>query len=311
MAVVTDATAQKATSSVVAVFMTLPPPLTPLKWTTNNFDSGLGNWTLQSHNHDGGYDFGWQNSTNAGGPAGELGGHFVRRSDFTAYVLEPLSRPVSLNEDLWLTGTMMFSNINMNADTFLGYIDTNSGARFGLKIREPNNGFWRFNTGPVNANTKINNTLANATVAEFVLHWIPSGQGDGSGSVTGMLAGAEITATLPLTFPASGETYNAFGRFVPTQGDTDTNRNSFQYFDNLAYVVPAVPVLNIQRVPVNQVVLSWDVAGYLLQYNDGAITSGNWTDYNTNNVSQVGGSYYATNSIGVSNRWYRLRYPLF
>jgi len=310
MAVVTDSSAQHATSAVVNVHITLPPPLTPLKWETNNFDSGLGTWTLQSQNHEGGFDFGWQNSTNAGGPAGEMGGHFVRRSDISPYVAEPLSRPVSLNEDLWIVGSMMFSNVDMNADTFLGYLDTNSGARFGLKIREPNNGYWRFNTGPINANTKINNTLADKAVAQFVLHWIPSGDGDGSGSVTGMLAGAAITATVPLTFPASGETYNAFGRFVPTQGSTDTNRHSFQYFDSLAYVVPAMPVLDIQRVPVNQVVLSWDagLSGYVLQYNDNSITNTSWTD-SADAVYQVGSMKYVTNAINASPRWYRLRHP--
>lgn len=313
IAVVTDGSAQKATSAVVNVTIALPPTfVTPLKWTTNSFDSGLGSFTLQSRNHEGGFDFGWQNSTNAGGPAGELGGLFVRSSTNPCYVAEPLSRLVTLNEDLWFHGSMMFSNANMNGDTFLGYIDTNSLARFGLKIREPSGSAgWRFNIEP--GNIKITaNLLLDKTVGQFELHWIPSGLGDGSGTLTGMVASVAFPDQVYASPNAA--TYNAFGRFVPTQGDTDTNRHSFQYFDNLAYRVPAVPKLEVQKLNSSQVLLSWAIPDYILQFADGALpgahTNANWVDINPSSYTIAGGKYYYTNSVGGGNRWFQLRHPL-
>jgi hypothetical protein len=48
---------------------------------TETFDSDLGNWTdLASGNTDGDNDYGWQNSSNAGGSAGEAGGTFGRHT---------------------------------------------------------------------------------------------------------------------------------------------------------------------------------------------------------------------------------------
>lgn len=310
IAVVTDASAQKATSAVVNVTIALPATfVTPLKWTTNNFDSGLGSFTLSRQTQEGGFDFGWQNSNHAGGLPGELGGLYVRRNDLVPFIAEPLSRPVSLNEELRFRGSMMLSNVSMNADTFLGYFDTNSLARFGLKIREPTSagGVWRFRVEPGNTTVSPSPTMANNSVGQVELHWMPSGLGDGSGTLTGMVAGISFS---PVVYTApNAATFNAFGNLVPSQGDTATNIYSFQYFDNLVYLIPAIPVLNIQRWSGNQVLLSWDAAGYLLQFKEGAVTGGSWIDYNTNNVVQADNWFYATNSVGSTNRWYRLRHP--
>jgi len=308
-AVVTDSLNNKATGAVVTVIRALPIPGTPLVWETNKFDTGLGSFTIQGNNHDGAFDFGWLNSTNAGGTAGELGGKFVRRLEYVAYVAEPLFRPVALNEELWFYGSMMLTNsVKGNNDIFLGYFDTVSGNRMGLKIREPSSepaGNFRFSVEP--NGVKLTQQLPSGTLDRFELHWVPftnyDGTVDGSGDLSGTVAGVpfDVTYSAP-----NGSTFNAFGLLAPTQGSTDTNIYYYAYFDNLEYRVPQVPLLNIQLIPGSKALLSWGVTNFILQYRDGAIVGSPWTD-NSSTVVQVGNTWYVTNTVGSNPKFYRLR----
>lgn len=307
---VIDAGSATATSSVVNVSIYLPSGyLTPLRWETNTFDAGLGSFTLLSQNQSGGFNFGWSATANAGGPAGELGGYVVRSFDVVPYVGEPLLRRVSLNEELWFTGTIAFSNLNANGDTFLGYFDSSSSThpRVGLKVREPTSsgGLWRFSVEP--NGVKINSTLANNTPASFELHWTPTGLGDGSGTLTGSVAGLPFTADYSAT--PNSSTFDAFGWLAPSQGSTDVTRSYYEYFDNLAYRVPSSQRLNIQSIGGGRVVLSWAIDGYTLQYNTNSAAGSAWWD-STDPVSQSGDTYWVTNTVGAGLRWYRLRHGL-
>jgi hypothetical protein len=314
-AVVTDNNLNTATSAVVNVTIFVPSGyLTPLRWTSNYFDTSLGSFTLVSQNHTNGFDFDWRNSNYAGGTPGELGGLVVRNHDVVPYVAEPLARMVTRNEDLWFRGSLMLSNVNGNNDSFMGYFDAASSThpRIGLKIREPTGttGPFRFSVEP--GGFKLNSTLASGTSGTFEYHWIPSGLGDGSGSMTGIVAGLAFSVTDQTADPAIGssaDSFSAFGWLAPSQGDNDTTRNYYEYFDNLEYVVPASQRLNIQRLPANQMLLSWAIDGYTLQYNTNGIGSGNWYDSN-DTVTQQGITYYITNSVVPFARWYRLRHPL-
>jgi len=122
-----------------------------------------------------------------------------------------------------------------------------------------------------------------------------------------MVAGASFSldlSTLPNTV-----TFNAFGWLAPSQGTDDTTRNYYEYFDNLAYLVPSSQRLNIQPLPAGRVLLSWAITNYTLQYNTNGISSTNWID-SVDPVVQQGDTSYVTNSVSPTTRWYRLRHPL-
>jgi len=308
---VTDVSSQTATSAVVNVSIIVAGYQAPLQWETNNFDTGLGTFTLASQNHTSGFDFDWRNSANAGGPPGELGGIVVRAATTAPYVTEPLDRRVSLNEDLWFTGTMMFSNVSAASDIFIGYLDTasTSNPRMGLKIREPSGTDFRFAVEPNSGLNKITSAanLPPLTVASFELHWVPTGNGDGSGTLTGVVN--NVSFSFDYSGAPNAATYNAFGWLAPSQGNDDLTKYYSAYFDNLQYVAPSHRLLHIQPLPSGKALLSWAISGFTLQYNTNALTSTNWVD-SVDPVGQQGYTYYVTNSIVSTNRWYRLRHPL-
>ncbi len=340
-----------ATSAVASVQITPPPIyLTPLVWVTNNFDTGLDRWTLVTDNHASGFitnttevwsnhvgwvfnwyfDLDWQNAALCGGSPGEFGGHVERMRSVWPYVVEPLARPVSLNEELWFRGRSYRRNygpdgptppatnrISANSDTFLGYFDlttaeSNNGqpSRLGLKMSEPGGIEWRMRIDNYPAFSKREAGLAPETNAfEFELHWTPSGLGDGSGTMSGSIAGT------PFTWGYSGAnsvTFDAFGFIAVSQGNDEPWRQRDEYFDNLEYLVPAIQKLDIQLLSITKTLLSWAIPDHTLQYADGTLpnsrTNG-WTSINTNQYVNVGGRYYYTNTIGAANRWFQLRSP--
>jgi hypothetical protein len=310
MAVTTDSLNNRATGAVVTVARVLPAPGTPLAWKTNTFDSGLGSFTLLSHNHDGGLDLDWRNSAYAGGPPGELGGLIVRRQDMSPYVAEPLFRSVALNEDLWFRGSLTCSNIDAGSDFFIGFFDNVGFARMGLKIREPSGGPFRISVEP--GGVKLTPTLASATTNHFDIHWIPNtnfdGTTDGSGTLYYAFTGDGVSDTTPGSVSysaANGVAFNAFGLLAPAQGSTDT-RSYYVYLDNVEYTAPVVPILYIQKIG-NNAVLSWSglLTTYSLQYTDTGLTTPTW--YTNSNSVLVGDTYYATNTIGATPRFYRLK----
>jgi hypothetical protein len=306
-AVVTDTGLARATSSVVNVTISVPSTyLTPLQWTTNAFDAGLGSFTRASQNHEGGFDFGWQNFAFPGGRPGVLGGTVVRSYTTVPYLGEPLARKVSLNEELWFHGTLLLSNVSANNDTFIGYFDSASTAhpRVGLKLREPTSGggVWRFSVEP--NGVKINATVASGTAAYFELHWIPTGVGNGSGTLTGTVAGLPFSVDYSAT--ANAGTFDTFGWLAAGQGSDDLTKVSYQYFDDLAYVVPSQPRLDIQPLAGNRVLLHWAIDHFALQYRTNGAAGPGWTDA-SDTVVQQGLDYYVTNSVGAQPRWYRLK----
>ncbi len=304
---VTDGGALTATSAVTSVTIAIPATyVTPLRWKTNTFEGGLGSFTTTTLNQSGGFDFGWKNLSLPGGGTGALGGLVVRSYSVVPYVGEPLERKVSLNDDLWFSGTLVFTNVNANNDTFIGYFDalSSSHPRVGLKVREPTSagGLWRFSVEP--NGTKLNSTVASGVPANFELHWIPSGVGNGSGTLTGSVAGLEFSVDYSGT--VSTATFDTFGWLAPSQGNDDPTRTSYQFYDNLAYVVPASQRLKIEPLANQQVRLSWDIPGFALQFNTNGPTGPNWTDSAAPVVGQ-GGSYVTTNSVTGASRWFRLK----
>ena len=347
-AVVTDAAANKATSAVVTVSFKAAAPPTPLIWTTNNFDTGLGSWTLISDNHASGsiadpsegwvfnwyFDLDWRNASLCGGSPGEFGGHVARMASVAPFVAEPLARRVSLNEELWFRGQGYKRNygpnygstppatnrIDANSDTVIGYFDSTvfgQPSRIGLKTREPSNTYpnptpWRMaiaNKGGFD-DYQLGSIVNETNAFTFELHWTPSGNGDGSGTMSGTVAGV----TFSTAYGPNPATYDAFGFIAVSQGSDEPWRQQDQYHDSLEYLVPAVPKLEIQLLSSTQTLLSWNIPDHILQYADGALpntrTNASWVDISTNSYVNVGGRYYYTNPIGASARWFQLRYPV-
>lgn len=312
-ATVTDSGSATATSAVVNVTIVVPSTCpTPLIWTSNNFDAGLGSFTLVVSNHAANpeypadpFDLDWSNTTHAGGPAGELGGRVIRALSPVPYVAAPLSRPVGRNDDLWFQCNMFFADVyQANHDVFFGYFNTNNYARAGLKIVNPSSSypFWRFRTEP--RFDILTGGITNNTFGRCEFHWLPSGLGDGSGTITGKVGNVSFG---PVAFPASGVTFDAFGLLVPVQGANEPWKQFDAWFDTVEYKVPGFTPLTAQRVGANQFVLSWGADGYTLQYNDTSIANpAAWVN-TSDPVALVGRTYYATNTIGSGMRFFRLK----
>jgi len=315
-AVVTDSGSATATSAVVNVAITVPNTCpTPLVWSTNTFDAGLGSFTALKNNHVASdippyrIDFDWTNSANAGGPAGELGGIFARIGNAEAYVAEPLSGPVSLNDELWFRSKLLIHDEGLwNTDFFFGYFNTNSvDSRVGFKVINPNNGIWRFRLFAINQGPDKIYFIDDGTVGQWEFHWIPSGLGDGSGMATAMVVSNGVTYAFTNTFTsASSATFNAIGWLIPYQPTSDYQSAS-AWFDNVEHKVPGYTALKYTHVG-DQLILSWGADGYSLQYNDDSIANSSaWVDYGP--VTPVGRTYSVTNTIphSLGSRFFRLK----
>lgn len=335
-----------STSAPVTVQIKQPPVyLTPLVWTTNDFDTGLGSWTRTSQNHASGFitndsegwvfqwyfNLDWTNTSLCGGLPGEFGGHGARMKSVAPMVGEPLRRRVSLNEELWFRGRGYCRNygpnygptppatnrIDCNADVFIGYFDSTvfgQPPRVGLKIREASNTYpspsnWRIYV-TAGSDYNLGAIVGETNGFDFELHWTPSGAGDGSGTLSGSVAGTAFS----VPYGASTVNYDTFGFLAPAQGSDEPWRQQDDYFDNLAYVVPATQKLDISLLSGSRTLLSWAIPDHILQYADGALptthTNAAWIDISPGSYVNVGGRYYYTNTIGASARWFQLRHPL-
>ncbi len=305
-----------ATSAVVNVAITVPNTCpTPLVWQTNTFNAGLEDFTAVLANHTTsdipgfGINFDWSNTSFAGGPAGELGGTFARIGNVTAYVAEPFSRPVSLNDELWFRSSLRLADVTLwNTDFFFGYFDTNSpDSRVGFKILNPNNGIWRYRHFAITQSSARYNLTPDQAVGKFEFHWIPSGLGDGSGTSIATVVSNGVTYVTTNSYPAaSTATFNAIGWLIPYQPTSDSQAAS-AWFDNIEHKVPGYTSLNAQRLGANQIVLSWGADGYSLQYNDSSIGDPNGWVNSPDPVVTVGRTYYTTNTFAPGARFYRLK----
>ncbi len=343
MAVATDTAANVVTSAVVSASVRAPSFPLPLVWTTNTFSTGLGSWTLAVDNHASGwitntaegwifnwfFSLDWTNSALAGGTPGEFGGHIARMNTVAPFVAHPFPRRVNLNEELWFRGRAYLRNhgpdgptppatnkISCNSDTFIGYFDSTAYGdppRIGLKLREPTSfgGNWRIAIAnkPTYADVNLGGIVTEATPFTFDLHWTPSGAGDGSGTLAYTIAGVSFSAG----FGPSTSTFDAFGFVAVQQGSDEPWRQATQFFDELQYLVPATPRLEILKLDATRTLLSWEIPQFVLQYAEGVLpvthTNGGWTDISTNLYVNIGGRFYYTNVIGTNTRWFQLRSP--
>jgi hypothetical protein len=216
-------------------------------WETNKFDSDLGTWTLQFNNFANGNNVDWQNSANAGGTAGELGGRFADAVQ-TAYVARPLDFTVNLNDPLWFRGIVTITNTEQfsvgsgqDLNVWIGYFNTSdpNNNRMGWRTLTPSS---TDPAAPFRGRARVNNG-GNATGAipmtqgvsyAFEARWQPNGDG-----LTGTFSGfIGSTSWNIANYSASNAgSYDAFGIFWSESAATP-GLNYYIYFDNLEYLVP-------------------------------------------------------------------------
>jgi len=221
-----------------------------MTWENNNFDTGPGNWLLVQENAAD--SVGWQNSHNAGGTAGELGGTFTRNTSL-AYFGRGLGIDVSLNDELWAKGkfsvtqspSFSLPDIFPNNSVYLGYFNTSMSPSLdndyiGWRTREPTNnqdpnGEFRSRARiAVASNITTDQNLVQGVSYAFDIHWIPSGNGDGTGTYTGYVG--NVPFSVSYTTAMGPMDMNAFGLWWAESGNETREFNA--YFDNLEYLVP-------------------------------------------------------------------------
>ena len=210
------------------------------------------------------YDYGWRNSTNAGGAApGEAGGTIRRGSDqfISFYADRLLGGPLTFEDPLTASGKVDFeNNQGFDGDIFLGFFNpidigfggTNSPNNLvGLQIREAGGGFMahrvfgavfdgvqEYATNYVSTQTDgINNFDQDY---DFEIDYDPAGGANGRltvdmlvGGVSALSAGALVYDLTPEE-RANGATFNAFGIY---QGENSDNlgQRVDMFIDDLEY----------------------------------------------------------------------------
>ena len=225
------------------------------------FDFDTGFFGLQRGLDSDGFSFGWSDSNNAGGEAGELGGTFARNGDSTNhYVADANIGSITRNLPLTISGRFVITeNLNMDGWIHVGYINretaaanpqTESQNQIGLAIAEPNDGSGAFRIMAVSNSSagRVRGNLQRVPVGSkvnFVLTYEPSGNDDGVGTISLTLIlddGSELVSTIAEAL--AGENNREFDAFivgsVPASG-SDLSRRMIAYVDDLTYTVNRGP----------------------------------------------------------------------
>ena len=226
------------------------------------FDFDTGFFGLQRGLDSDGFSFGWSDSNNAGGEAGELGGAFARNGDSTNhYVADANIGSITRNLPLSISGKFVITeNLNMDGWIHVGYINretaaanpqTESQNQIGLAIAEPNDGSGAFRIMAVSNSSagRVRGNLQRVPVGSnvsFLLTYEPSGNDDGSGTITLTLSlddGSQLVSIVegPQGLDAVDRDFDAFiVGSVPASG-SDLSRRMIAYFDDLTYTVNRGP----------------------------------------------------------------------
>ena len=208
-----------------------------------SFNAGLGQFDLVVNLPGEGSDFGFSNTSNAGGSAGELGGTLAR-TDVARYVADgTLGGDLTTNEELTMSGQFMLEDINFDGTFFFGYFNTSTFAERSA-FPSPGMGFFFFEPGGSSGGGFRVQIVAGGSatgknapphapvdqVVNFSLTFTPSGNGDGSGTLSGYIGSEDVTDDIG----PNDDVYDAFGLGVGFQSATAINAANV-YFDNLQY----------------------------------------------------------------------------
>jgi hypothetical protein len=218
---------------------------------TETFDSAestaANGWTA-SGNEANGNNFGWSNSNEAGGTAGEAGGFFARSTAYGSYA-DTSGGTLSRTHTLNMSGSFRLRNGYLFEGKFyIGFFDPASlvsgqapanfvGISFAEPEADPEDPF--LGTALVIGNGGSDSGVINLpqdTTLAFNLTW--TGSPDGSGTLTGTLAGTDIGT---MNVAAGSANFTAFGLLGGGNSYDLSYLTTEAYFDNLTYtkVAPA------------------------------------------------------------------------
>jgi hypothetical protein len=206
-------------------------------------------WT-GSGNTNGGNNFGWSNTGNVLGSAGEAGGVFARSMSYRHFAdtsIDTLQRAATV---LPLSGSMKLTDEDFDGRFTLGYFKAgDEGTNFvGLLIAEPSAGGDPFRgyltvMGPGGASSTSPIYLPQNSLLTFDLTW--TGNTDGSGSLGGTVAGFSVN----INAGAGAGTFDAFGLLCGGMASSNASANAVAYFDDLTYakwVSNVPPTITVQ-----------------------------------------------------------------
>lgn len=193
---------------------------------TETFDTGLGLWTDVLSNTSNNQNFGWRNSSNAGGTAGELGGTFARNTSNgnPAHIWDSSIGVMPTAAELTIKGVAKMAQLTTrDGGIQVGYfVQGNHNVKVGFSYSEPATGPRIF--AYAGGGSQVVYTAGNNQVINFDLTFT-------SGVLSGTINGVEINV---VGAPVSG--LNAFGIALNNSAISGTKvRKCTAYFDNMGY----------------------------------------------------------------------------
>jgi uncharacterized repeat protein (TIGR02543 family) len=192
-------------------------------------------WTGNG-NTSGGNNFGWSNTGNVLGTAGEAGGTFARSASYRTFADTTIGT-FGRTRTLRMLGSFKLNNSDFDGSFYLGYFNPAQGSTnfVGIQINEPSGSAsdpfrgWAVVNGTGGAGTSVINLAQNTTLS-FDLTWV--GNADGSGTLSGTVAGTSVSVTVG----AGAANFTAFGLLCGGMSDNNTAQNTGGcYFDDLTY----------------------------------------------------------------------------
>jgi len=227
---------------------------------TETFDAGVGFFSTSRNNHSSGnnFDFSATNFT-LNTAAGELGGTFARTAGFSYVADASLGGAFTLADDFSASGELiMKANDGFDGDLRLGYFNTeHPGFEFvGISIAEPS-GSANFRaflvvqgaSGPRSSSALV--ALPVNTPLSFSFAY--NGNPDGSGTVSGVIGEAAVSATVPAN---SGASFSAFGIGTGYVTGGNATQRATMYADNLSYGIATRPPIVLGRVLLSEFMAS-------------------------------------------------------
>jgi polygalacturonase len=252
-------------------------------------------WTEQGCRLNG-ENYGFSNSVNAGGPAGEAGGQVTRNSIRSAYADVWDSQTygaLSLDDPLVVTGKVVFVSTNgiLGSDPSFG-IGFTSSTQVGLSTEDDELGVLITGNGRLDAHIGLTGgaksdfqettgiaTMVAGRAYSFDFEWNPNGGTHGGGLLTVHLfdpvLGTTKTGTVDLTAAnrALNPTFDSFGIFTRAMSST-TAQIMTCYVDTLTYnALPGMPC-EITEAPAFSRMAAGQINNYMTITIPGNVTIG-------------------------------------
>jgi uncharacterized repeat protein (TIGR02543 family) len=224
------------TSTVAAV----TEPFNSSSSTSTNGWSGSGNTTSPDN-------FAWANTdvVLGTGTGGAVGGVFSRKAAYCYFADLNIGTFDRRTDTLTLSGNFRLVNNNFDGTVKIGYFNPSyPGNNFiGFAFNEPSGSSDFRGYASLNGTTNSGYiSLPQSTTYNFNLTWI--GNADGSGTLSGTIAGQNVSVTAATGTGA----YTAFGLLNGGWGSGTSEKTGNCYFDNLTYY----HVAGAQQIKFNQ-----------------------------------------------------------